>query len=70
MAETEGYSSAIGPEEVAFRHGGTRVTSPKAESHVLFCDGHVQFVTRRMLVDDPNVLSAEAAETGISWFQR
>jgi len=69
MAETEGYSPAIGPDEVAFRHGG-KVGSPKAEAHVLFCDGHVQFVTRQRLVDDPSVRSAASAETGISWFEQ
>lgn len=70
MTETEGYSPAITPENVVFRHGGGRATSPKAEAHVLFCDGHVQPVTRQQLGNDPNALSATAAETGVSWFQK
>jgi prepilin-type processing-associated H-X9-DG protein len=70
MTETDGYSPAIGPENVAFRHGGVRPTNPKAEAHVLFCDGHVQPVTRQQLVNDPNALQATAAETGVSWFQK
>jgi prepilin-type processing-associated H-X9-DG protein len=70
MTETEGYSPAVTPETVAFRHGGVRPTNPKAEAHVLFCDGHVQPVTRQQLVNDPNALSAAAAETGVSWFQK
>ncbi len=70
MTETEGYSPAITPENVVFRHGGVRPASPKAEAHVLFCDGHAQPVTRQQLVNDPNALSASAAETGVSWFQK
>lgn len=70
LAEVEGYSPAIGPEDVVFRHGGAKPNNPKAETQVLFCDGHVQFVTRQQLVNDPNALSATAAETGVSWFQK
>ena len=70
MTETEGYSPAIGPENVVFRHGSGSATSPKAEAHVLFCDGHVQPVTRQQLVNDPNALAAPSAETGVSWFQK
>jgi len=70
MTEVAGYTPGIGPEDVVFRHDGAKPTSPKAEAHVLFCDGHVQFVPRQQLVNDPNALSAAAAETGVSWFQR
>ena len=69
MTEVAGYTPAISPEDVVFRLGGSP-NSPKAETHVLFCDGHVQLVTRQQLVNDPNALSAAAAETGVSWFQR
>jgi prepilin-type processing-associated H-X9-DG protein len=69
MTETDGYSPAIGPENVVFRQGG-RSNSPEAEVHVLFCDGHVQPVTRQKLVNDPTALSASAAEAGVSWFQK
>ncbi len=69
LTEVAGYTPAIGPEDVAFRHGGAKPTSSKAEAHVLFCDGHVQFVTRQILVNDPTALSAAAAETGVSWYQ-
>ena len=70
MTEVAGYAPGIGPEDVVFRHDGAKPTSPKAEARVLFCDGHVQFVTRQNLVSDPKGLSAAAAETGVSWFQR
>lgn len=69
MTETEGYAPAIGPENVVFGQGA-RSTSPDAEVHVLFCDGHVQPVTRQKLVNDPSALSASAAESGVSWFQK
>lgn len=69
LTETDGYSPAIGPENVVFRHSG-RPTSPEAEVNVLFCDGHVQPVSRQQLVNDPNALSATAAESGVSWFQK
>ena len=69
MTEVAGYTPNIGPEEVVFRLSGKQ-NSPKAETHVLFCDGHVQVVTRQVLVNDPNALSAAAAETGVSWFQK
>ncbi len=69
MTEVEGFVPNIGPEDVVFRLGG-KPKSPKAETLVLFCDGHVQIVTRQNLVNDPNALSAAAAETGVSWFQK
>lgn len=69
LTEVAGYLPAIGPEDVVFRHGGAKPTSPKAEALVLFCDGHVELVTRQVLVNDPNARSAAAAETGVSWFQ-
>jgi prepilin-type processing-associated H-X9-DG protein len=70
LVETEGYSPAATPESVVFRQAGSKAASPKAETHVLFCDGHVQPVTRQQLVNDPNALSAAQAETGVSWFQK
>lgn len=69
LTEVEGYTPNIGPEDVVFRLG-SNPKSPKAETYVLFCDGHVQTATRQTLVDDPNTLNASAAETGISWFQK
>ena len=70
LAEVAGYKPAIGPEDVDFRQGGSNPLSPKALTQVLFCDGHVQPVTREELVNDPAALSAAAAERGVSWFQR
>jgi type II secretory pathway pseudopilin PulG len=70
LTETDGYSPAIGPEEVVFRQGGGRPTSPNAEAFVLFCDGHVQPVTRQELVNDPESLEATAAAKGVSWYQK
>lgn len=70
MAGTQGYAPGIGPEEVFFRHGATGAANPNAETFVLFCDGHVQPVTRQKLVNDPEALKASAAENGVSWFQQ
>ncbi len=69
LAEVAGYKPDIGPEDVDFRLGGSNPRSPKARTQVLFCDGHVQPVTREELVNDAGALSAAAAEHGVSWFQ-
>jgi len=60
LAPTEGYSSDAGPENVVFHKTKT--------AHILFCDGHVQPVTRAKLLD-PASLPAAAAEKDVSWFQ-
>lgn len=70
MAPTRGYLPAVTPETVVFRYGG-KPTSPKAETFVLFCDGHVEAVTRARLVDDPAVRRAASAAGGnLSWFEK
>lgn len=70
LTEVEDYSPAVTPGEVVFRNGKGGANSPEALAHVLFCDGHVQLVTRAALVDDPKALTAAAAENGVSWFQQ
>ncbi len=70
LTEQEGYIPAIGPEEVVFRHGPQGMLNPKALAHVLFCDGHMQLMSRAVLVNDPATLEAATAETGVSWFQK
>jgi len=70
MVEVAGYSPAAGPDDVKFRQGGARENSPDAKTHVLFCDGHVQLLTKKQLVDDPDALTAAAAERGVSWYQK
>lgn len=70
LTEVDGFSPAASPAEVVFRHGSAASTSPDATAHVLFCDGHVQLVTKAKLVDDPAALTAAAAENGVSWFQQ
>lgn len=68
LAEVDGYTPAVTPETVAFRHETSRSADPKATTHVLFCDGHVQAVTRAVLTA-PESRSAAAATTGPSWFE-
>jgi len=70
LAEVAGYTPGIGPDEVIFDVGGRRSNRPAAQTHVLFCDGHVELVTRQNLVLDPVARTAAAAETGISWFEK
>ena len=60
LAPTEGYSSDATPENVVF--------PKKRPAHILFCDGHVQTVSRAKLLD-PASLPAAAAEKEPSWFQ-
>lgn len=69
LAEVDSYTPAAEPGDVAFRHGASNPSSPKASAHILFCDGHVQSVPRAVLLDDPRTLTAAAAEDGISWFK-
>lgn len=66
MVEVNDYQPAAGPQDVDFGTG----KGSTAVSNVLFCDGHVQSVSRQKLVDDPNAVTAAAAEHGISWFQQ
>ncbi len=70
MVEVAGYSPGAGPEDVKFRQGSSSGTGPDAKTHVLFCDGHVQLVTKKQLVDNPDALSAASAEQGVSWYQK
>ena len=60
LVPTEGYSSAAGPENAVF--------SRTKSAHILFCDGHVQPVSRAKLLD-PASLPGTAAEKDVSWFQ-
>ncbi len=69
LVDVDGYSPAATPEKVAFRHGNTNPNSPSATAHVLFCDGHVQNISKAVLVDDPKTRRAEAANDGPSWFE-
>lgn len=70
MAPISEYSPASTPDKVVFRYGG-RPTSPRAATFVLFCDGHVEKVTRARLVDDPDSrLAASAAQGKLSWFEK
>lgn len=66
MARASGYSPGIRPADVIFGIDG-RGADPAAEAPVLFCDGHVEPVSRRALTD-PKALNATAASDGVSWF--
>lgn len=70
LSEKNGFNPALEPEEVVTLWGRARPDSPMAEAHVLFCDGHVELVGRRDLVDNPAVLGAGNLENGgLSWFK-
>jgi len=66
LAEVSDYTPAATPADVVFRQGGS---GPQSRSVVLFCDGHIQIVTRAKLVDDPAALRADSAENGLSWYK-
>ena len=69
LAPIRGFSPAATPEGVVFQ--GNRPTSPLATAFVLFCDGHVESVTRAQLVDNPEArLAKSAAEGKLTWFEK
>jgi len=70
LTEVDGYSPWASPDDVVFRHGGAKPSSPRATAHVLFSDGHVQSVQRAVLVDDPASRLAKSAAEGISWAEK
>ncbi len=70
LAEVASYTPGIGPEDVVFNVTGHRSDKPGAHTHVLFCDGHVELETRALLVLDPAARNADAAATGVSWFEK
>lgn len=51
------------PEDVRFRHG-TR-SEPKA--HVLFCDGHVELLDRKVLTENPDAIEPKEQLATVSW---
>ncbi len=63
LAPVDGRLPSAVPADVVFSKGR------EASAHILFCDGHVQAVTRSNLLA-PAALAATAAESGISWFQQ
>lgn len=69
MTEVNGYEPATRPDLVDFRFGPGG-QSPRAIANVLFCDGHVQPVSRAQLSEDPAASFASSAKEGISWFEK
>jgi len=70
LAPISDYSPEATPDRVVFRYGA-KPASPKAAAFVLFCDGHVEKVTRARLVDDPAAREARSAAEGrLSWFEK
>ena len=63
LAPIDDYAPAALPSNVVFSKGRD------ATAHILFCDGHVQAITRSNLLA-PAALAAAAAESGVSWFQQ
>jgi len=68
MTEVDGYEPTTRPDLVDFRFGPGG-QSPRAIANVLFCDGHVEPITRSVLSDDPASRLASQAKDGVSWFQ-
>jgi prepilin-type processing-associated H-X9-DG protein len=68
MTEVNAYEPAVTPERVDFRFGPGGA-SQRAVANVLFCDGHVEPVTRARL-ENPEARLAATAESGISWFEK
>jgi len=70
LGETAGFSPALTPENVQTDWGRRSSLDPRALAHILFCDGHVDLVSRETLVNDPLTLSLGATEEGgITWFK-
>lgn len=70
MAPISDFSPAATPDRVVFRYGA-KPASPQASTFILFCDGHVERVTRAALVDDPAAREAASAAAGhLSWFEK
>ncbi len=62
LTEVLGVDPGVLPDGVTFRHGREE---PKA--HVLFCDGHVELVSRTDLVETPEATEPEAELAPVSW---
>ncbi|HEY5793168.1 MAG TPA: hypothetical protein VIS74_07705 [Chthoniobacterales bacterium] len=70
MAPVSEYAPAATPGRVVFRYGGNP-GGPNASAFVLFCDGHVEKVTRARLVQAPaSRLAASVAAGKLSWFEK
>lgn len=67
LVEAAGFQPAIGPDKVVFRRDGGN-PQPSDRSGVVFCDGHVRFLSRSEL-EDPQSLRADHAARGVSWFK-
>lgn len=46
---------------------GKKVPSPRAQAHVLFCDGHVELVDKARLSDDPAASDPRGTMTRPTW---
>lgn len=69
MTEVDGYEPTTRPDLVSYRFGPGG-QSPRAVANVLFCDGHVEPITRSVLTDDPSTRLAVQAKSGVSWFEK
>lgn len=71
LGETAGFTPVLTPENVLTPWGPGRGTSPRSVAQILFCDGHVEPLTRAVLLDDPATRSAANLTTGgPSWFEK
>lgn len=70
LTETEGFFPYVTPETVWTPWGKRPPLGKESSAHVLFCDGHVELVSRENLVNDPASLSVENLRGGgLSWFK-
>lgn len=66
LTEVAGLSPRVQAADVRFRHG-KKDPDPGAKAHVLFCDGHVELVSRAELKDNPAAEDSKAPMSKVSW---
>ena len=70
LGEIAGFEPVLTPETILTPWGPGRGESPRSQGKILFCDGHVEGVSREVLLDDPATRqAANLAAGGISWFK-
>lgn len=65
LAPTSDYTPAAEPSNIVFMDN----KSSKAFAQILFCDGHVQSILKKTLLDPASLLSKQG-ELGITWYQK
>lgn len=69
LGETSGFDPVLTPQNILTPWGPGKGLSPRSLGQILFCDGHVEAITRAVLVDDPATRRASNLDDGgITWF--